>query len=332
MAKYYFRFRVDFPRNARKQPCLHALPTSQYERGRRQSCLHCEPDLRFTVIQLHLRDNSCLALHPVFVLFDRETVTSLRFTHSHDFDARVNFFRLNQNSTRGKKSAGRRKGTQSRACHTFILIARSWTGLSEPCPGRRQWKAKGAPGAPRRRRAAAERAGGRGKVWPLPPLRPPDWFIPADRPWATAESFMTSPSRWAESSSLTPRLRDAAKSSNQLEGDHRCERLKLPINRPFKTKKNLCFFFFVSPRLKLNLCCVQDLPVKQEQRGKAGWLALTSTSKDIPVFFKMYLFFKSWWVRFDSLLDRCVWKPFFSQKETYVNLYNEVGMINITLT
>lgn len=69
MAKYYFRFRVDFPRNARKQPCLHALPTSQYERGRRQSRLHCEPDLRFTVIQLHLRDNSCLALHPVFVLF-----------------------------------------------------------------------------------------------------------------------------------------------------------------------------------------------------------------------------------------------------------------------
>lgn len=232
----------------------------------------------------------------------------------------------------GKKSAGRRKGTQSRACHTFILIARSWTGLSEPCPERRQWKAKGAPGAPRRRRAAAERAGGRGKVWPLPPLRPPDWFIPADRPWATAESFMTSPSRWAESSSLTPRLRDAAKSSNQLEGDHRCERLKLPINRPFKTKENLCFFFFVSPRLKLNLCCVQDLPVKQEQRRKAGWLALTSTSKDIPVFLKMYLFFKSWWVRFDSLLDRCVWKPFFSQKETYVNLYNEVGMINITLT
>lgn len=171
-----------------------------------------------------------------FVLFYRETVTSLRFTHSHDFDARVNFFRLNQNSTRGKKSAGRRKGTQSRACHTYILIARSWTGLSEPCPGRRQWKAKGAPGAPRRRRAAAERAGGRGKVWPLPPLRPPDWFIPADRPWATAESFMTSPSRWAESSSFTPQLRDAAKSSNQLEGDHRCESLKLPINRPFKTK------------------------------------------------------------------------------------------------
>lgn len=238
MAKYYFRFRVDFPRNARKQPCLHALPTSQYERGRRQSRLHCEPDLRFTVIQLHLRDNSCLALHPVFVLFCLTVKPSPVYALRTVMILTLIWTSFASTRTpRGKKkSAGRRKGTQSRACHTFILIARSWTGLSEPCPGRRQWKAKGAPGAPRRRRAAAERAGGRGKVWPLPPLRPPDWFIPADRPWATAESFMTSPSRWAESSSFTPQLRDAAKSSNQLEGDHRCESLKLPINRPFKTK------------------------------------------------------------------------------------------------
>lgn len=228
-----------FPLNARKQPCLHALPTSQYQRGRRQSCLHCEPDLRFTVIQLHHRDQSYLALRPVFFflnvcLFDRETVTSLRFTHSHDFDARVNFFRLNQNSTR--KKCWKTKGNPISCISHFHLNCSELNRLSEPCPGRRQWKAKGAPGAPRRRRAAAETAGGRGKVWPLPPLRPPDWFIPADRPWATAESFMTSPSRWAESSSLTPKLRDAAKSSNQLEGDHRCESLKLPINRPFKTK------------------------------------------------------------------------------------------------
>lgn len=80
-----------FSINARKQPCLHALPTSQYGRGRRRSgCLHCAPDLRFPVISLHPPGPQLSRF--ASNLFDRET--SLRFTHSHDSDARVNFFSL----------------------------------------------------------------------------------------------------------------------------------------------------------------------------------------------------------------------------------------------
>lgn len=91
----------NFRLNAREEPCLYALPTPRYDRGRRQSCLHCEPDLGFTVIQLRFRENSCVALHPVFLFCFCTflwTVTILRFTRSDDFDARLNFFRLTQNS------------------------------------------------------------------------------------------------------------------------------------------------------------------------------------------------------------------------------------------
>lgn len=163
MAKYYFRFRVDFPRNARKQPCLHALPTSQYERGRRQSCLRCEPDLRFTVIQLHLRDNSCLALHPVFVLFDRETVTSLRFTHSHDFDARVNFSRLNQNSTRGKKKCWKTKGNPvSRVSH-FHLNCSELNRFVRAMSRKKAVKGKGSSRSPKASPSSGREGGRTGK-------------------------------------------------------------------------------------------------------------------------------------------------------------------------
>lgn len=100
--------------------------------------------------------------------------------------------------------------------------------LSEPCPGRRQWKAKGAPRAPRRRQAA----GGRGKDWPPPPLRPPDWFIPADRPSATAESFMTSPSRWAEIDGAS--MHSIKQSSSRLP---QVRGLKQPIKKQVLLKR-----------------------------------------------------------------------------------------------
>lgn len=74
--------------SARTPPCLRALPTSQYAGGGVVaevvvSCLHCDPDLR--LIELHLRDNSCLAFHPFFPRIN----ILLIFTHSHDFDARL---------------------------------------------------------------------------------------------------------------------------------------------------------------------------------------------------------------------------------------------------
>lgn len=104
-----------FSEHAQKQPCLHALPAPQREREEREreSCLHCEPDLRLTVTQLLRRDDSCLALQFFFVI--HRTVSNSRFTHSHGFDAQVNFSRLDRNSTR--KSIGRK--SHSRQCHTL---------------------------------------------------------------------------------------------------------------------------------------------------------------------------------------------------------------------
>lgn len=65
------------------------------------------------------------------------TVTILRVTHSDDFDARLNFFRLTQNSEQGGGEVLEDDG-ESGAFHTFVLIARSGTGWSKRCPGRRQ--------------------------------------------------------------------------------------------------------------------------------------------------------------------------------------------------
>lgn len=103
----YFCFRVDFShkRTETTHAFLHALPTSQYERGRSESCLHCEPDLRFiTVIQLHHRDNSWLALYTLFCPLNRSKLTLLRTvmisTHRWTYFSST---RLDHNSTRKRK-------------------------------------------------------------------------------------------------------------------------------------------------------------------------------------------------------------------------------------
>lgn len=149
-------------------------------------------DLRFTVIQLHRGDNSCLSLKDSFSVL--LSLANLGFTHSHDFDAQVNLPHLN--APRSELKKGEKKSVQftvSSFRFSFFNCSKR-SRSSESCPGRRQRKAKGAPRAPRHLRAAGER----GKVWPQLLLRPPGWSIPADRPSATAESFMTSPSRWAQ--------------------------------------------------------------------------------------------------------------------------------------
>lgn len=93
-----------------------------------------------------------------------------------------------------KKRLDRRPGPTSPPPPSLALeVNRLW-----PCPERRQWKAKAAaPKAPRLHRAAAA---GAGRVWPQLRLRPPGWFIPADRPLATAESSTISPLRWGQRS------------------------------------------------------------------------------------------------------------------------------------
>lgn len=151
-------------------------------------------DLRFTVIQLHRGDNSCLYLKDSFSVL--LSLANLGFTHSHDFDAQVNLPHLNAPRSELKKGEEKRKVSSSHSPpprFSFFNCSK-WSRSSESCPGRRQRKAKAAPRAPRHLRAA----GGRGKVWPQLLLRPPGWSIPADHPSATAESFMTSPSRWAQ--------------------------------------------------------------------------------------------------------------------------------------
>lgn len=184
-------------------PRAPSATTREREERERESCLHCEPDLRLTVTQLLRRDDSCLALQFFFCH------PSNRFQFA--LYAQSWFWRagellsprpqLHAEKYRKKKSLSSVSHSPTLAQSVFFFsffysncseVNRS----SEPCPGRRQWRARVAPRAPRRRRAA----GGRGKVWPPPPLRPPDSSIPADRPSATAGSFMTSPSRWAQSS------------------------------------------------------------------------------------------------------------------------------------
>lgn len=198
-----------FSINARKQPCLHALPTSQYGRGRRRSCcLHCAPDLRLPVISLH---------PPGPQLHSSLYIQSFSPWNQFTLYALAWFWRTGEllfapaRSPQGKVLGDAGDHFISWTPHSHPSCSER-NRYSESCPGRRLWKAKGAPRARRRRRAAAETAGGRGKVWPQLPLRRPGWFIPADRHWATAGSFMTSPSRWAEGSSWTPQVRDGAES------------------------------------------------------------------------------------------------------------------------
>lgn len=177
---------------------LHALLTPQWERRRREreSGLHCATRPR---IYSHPATQAGEQLLRFMLHFSpwsqfRLLRTVMILTHRWTFDLFAH--RASTRTRQGKVLKTERNPISPPL--TSVLIAR-W--ISEPCPGRRQWKPKVAPRAPRRLRAEA--AGGRGKVWPPLQPRPPDWFIPADRPSATVESFMISPSRWAPSSGLT---------------------------------------------------------------------------------------------------------------------------------
>lgn len=65
-------------------------------------------DLRFTVIQLHRGDNSCLYLKDSFSVL--LSFANLGFTHSHDFDAQVNLPHLN--APRSELKKGEKKSVQ----------------------------------------------------------------------------------------------------------------------------------------------------------------------------------------------------------------------------